>query len=86
MQADPEWKRDNALHKWITLARSGQIEDEYGHEVSLEIFLIMVMVRNPGSKSSLIDYGPDVTGPYFKMFEKHYFDCGGFDFSDQEFS
>ena len=84
--APPHWPREKALDYWLDQTIDGErIEDEYGHEVSRDQLLALIM-RKQDKMSHLVDHGPTITGPHFKMFADRHWDCKGFDFSDSEFS
>jgi hypothetical protein len=84
-RADPSWPRDEAIHSWLTLAKSGPIEDEYGDYQELGEFLAFVMGKQTGKYCHCVDNGFLVTGPFWDMFKDGQFHSGGFDFSDREF-
>jgi len=84
-KADPEWGREHALVNWMELVYGGKIVDEYGAEWSMLSLLKKIMLKQNGM-SHLVNHGPSITGPYFDPVKYGNFDCGGFDFCDQEFS
>jgi hypothetical protein len=81
-RADSDLPREGAHERWLQLAESGPIEDEYGRPKGLDALLKFIASKQDGLCHCL-NNGPDLTGPYFNS-DTHWHDQG-YDFTDQNF-
>lgn len=89
-KADPEWDREKALQLWLkrVMAETAVIYDEYGDKWPKHRFLALVMERQ-NQPHDHKTYDPAVWGPdkaIFDAYAHEYWEDGGFDFTDHEFS
>lgn len=75
-QADPDWPRDDAFKRWLLLALSGPIEDEYGKPLTVGELLHRVYERH--AQRSHLETPDSISDSRFI--------CDGHDFCDREFS
>lgn len=81
-QARPDWPPTEAYDRWLTLATSGPIEDEYGRPLTIDELLAMIEERR-SLRSRL------ATHPDLGIYQAHLdgkFECAGHDFNIRDFT